>query len=218
MGKKLSRLYYDLQLYLHQDWWKIARAYEADPDSFYNAWQYLDGHPIYWRLNADRRPKQPLLHMAHLEHENGFGSGGVWMSVAKVHPKTKRHTDDPALNTRTEVWLETGEWSWVVDESRHIGLHTHYHNYKLDCGGATYEEAVVKMARNVHRVYGNDRQRCEPGYGDQKRLKAEKQHEGRVHITVNRPYAHACRHRYPSGIEGILQQAQEEVSRGKGDA
>jgi len=217
LGGSRSRLYYDLRLYLEQDWEATARAFEANPGSFVSAWRYLDGHPIYWRLLASD-DKLPAWHMAHLEHGYGFSNGGIWVSVTRVNPATGSISEDPALNTRTEVWLETGEWSWAVDEKRHISCETHYHNYKLDCGGTTYEEAVVEMARNVHRFYGNDRRRCEPEWGDRRRARFAKKHKGRVELTVNNPYAHACRHRYPGGAEGKLQQAQEEVGHGTGDS
>lgn len=211
--KRGSRLYYDLRLYLELEWSETVRAYEANPSSFYNAWRYLDNHPIYWQLS--RYPGKndvPRQHMRNLDHGNGFGNGGIWMSVERVDV-TGKVSRDPALNRRTEVWLETGEWSWA--ESEHGA--SHYHNYKLDCGGPTYEAAVVKMARNVHRFYGNDRRRCEPEYSERRRRRWNK--KSRFKVIKTRPYAHACRHTYPPGLEGILAKSADEIrsEKGKGD-
>jgi hypothetical protein len=215
-------LYYDLRLYLEESWGEVVRAYEANPGAFINAWRYLDGHPIYWKLEAWKSGKgtqYPLRHMRHLEHGDGFGNGGIWLNVTRVNPATGAISPDPALNTRTEVWLETGEFSWVTMERFHITPGTHYHNYRLDCGGETYEEAVIKMARKVHGFYGNDRRRCEPEYSERKRKagtkKMRKEHPN-WSVAVTNPYAHACRHRYPPGIAGILERAKADEEQRKG--
>jgi hypothetical protein len=211
--KRSSRLYYDLRLYLETGWHETVRAYEANPGSFYNAWHYLNEHPVYWKLERYGAGQAdldalPLRHLKWLLHDYGFGSGGISMAVARVAPDG-RTSGDPALNTRTEVWLETGEFAWSAVSEHHVEPGTHYHNYKLDCGGGTYEEAVVKMARNVHRFYGNDRRRCAPEYEQRQLKKRSRGRKGRYlgRLVAANPYAHACRHSYPAGAEGTIAAA-----------
>jgi hypothetical protein len=195
------RLYYDVWLYLQSDWDATCRAYEARPGDFYNAWRYLNDHPIYWRLRDGSRtphralvaehagelrdrisrahiidalkedltrltgqleavacgpPRQvPREHVRNLDHGYGFSSGAIEIDPHLVNPDDGRVSEDPRLNTRLEFWYETGEWTWSDPES-------HVHAYRLDGGAPTYEQAVIDLARKVHRYYGNDRARCQP--------------------------------------------------------
>src|ERR1700729_1545989 len=52
-------LYEELWQITALDWDRRCRAYEANPGSLYNAWTYLDNHPIYWRIRDGRRPPAP---------------------------------------------------------------------------------------------------------------------------------------------------------------
>ena len=192
-------LYYDAWLYLRAGWDETCRTYEANPGSLYNAWHYLNDHPIYWQLRGgppagsmipacardlrDRireagivsslkddlgglvddleavgtgRPKRgPRRHVRNLEHGYGFDSGGITITVERVNPADGKISADPALNTRTEFWYETGEWLWARNDQ---GVRVHA--YKLDGGAPTYEQAVIDLARKVHHHYGNDRRQC----------------------------------------------------------
>jgi len=155
-------LYHDGWLYLQQGWAETVRAYEANPESFYNAWHYLNEHPIYWQLW--REPDPEHLNYRNLDH--GFGMlRGIDVDVVRVNPADQRISEDPALNTLMQVWLETGEIGWPGNDR--------YHNCKLDCGGATYEEAIVRLARRVHGYYGNDRRRCDPQYTARRRERTQ---------------------------------------------
>ena len=62
------------------------------------------------------------------------------VSVVKVCPETKCVEEDLSLNTMTNVWLEAGKPG--------------YHDLELDCGGETYEEAIVELANRVYYTYG----------------------------------------------------------------
>lgn len=147
-------LHADVWGYKQESWEEAVAAYEAVPDSFFNSWYYLNGHPVYWRFNqvADR----PANHESGLETEYGFGSDAINIHVTQVCSDCgRRHDDDPNLNNKTEIWLETGKWEMLPGKgSRH---HGHWHDPELDCGGDTYEEAVIKLARLVWEKYGNDR-------------------------------------------------------------
>lgn len=70
------------------------------------------------------------------------------------------HDSDSSKNTRSECWLEFGpvEYGYVAggefewdDETGEMN----YHDYRLDCGGSTFDEALVRLAKNVRKFYGD---------------------------------------------------------------
>lgn len=69
-------------------------------------------------------------------------TGAIDVMVVRVSPITRRIEDDTSLNTYLEVWLETGPMS---DDP----FVTWEHDPDLDVGGATFEEAIIKMATKV---------------------------------------------------------------------
>lgn len=64
--------------------------------------------------------------------------------IAKVNPKTRRISDDEKKNTLVEYWLEAGPFFDMG----------YSHDLRLDCGGKSFEEAIIKLAARVRRVYG----------------------------------------------------------------
>lgn len=215
-GKDLHKRLWD---YARRDWTDIAETYEANPYSFYNAWRYLNHHPMYWQLTGapvvtghddDGNAVTSLNHAARLVHDNGIT--GIDVFVVRVDERGVRQAD-PALNTRTEVWLETGEVAWVTSP---FGTQPgdRYHNYKIDTSAATYEEAVIRLARKVWKAYGNDRRKCEPEHSMRRKAKADKrQADGKVPwtLTATDPYAHPCAHRWGPGIAGVLARSMAEM-------
>lgn len=90
--------------------------------------------------------------------------------------------DDKTKNRYTEVWLEFGPIYWTSDHERECNEYrikeaeehgwskpwqtdltnpdlyvdiTHSHDYHLDCGAPTYDEALVKLANLVLKHYGD---------------------------------------------------------------
>lgn len=206
-------LYADVWRYRQEEWADTARTYEANPRSFHNAWHYLNNHPIYWRLKRWAiGDGVPLFHARHLDDGGAFNDGSVWSHVARVNPETGSIHEDKALNTRTEVWLETGEWSWPDPGHEDDWQESHYHNPGLDRGAASFEEAVVRMAHKVWKAYGNDRRRCAPQWHQKKQDKADKRIKknfGPGHgIARTRPYGHMCAHEERRGIAGVIDLAR----------
>lgn len=97
-------------------------------NNFYEAFQFLDGHPIYI----------------------GTFMRGLSVDVVKVNPETNAVDDEPDNNTLVQVWLESGPFQYMG--ALHEYMHTH--DIRLDCGGNTFEEAIVKMAKLVEIHYG----------------------------------------------------------------
>lgn len=70
--------------------------------------------------------------------------------------------DDQSKNVHVACWLECGEVAWshhYVDNPEwrdgERDYLMHYHDIDLDCGGKTFDEALIKLARKVLKKYGD---------------------------------------------------------------
>jgi len=106
---------------------------EPNLASFYEAWQWLCGHP-YFRYNRG---------MAR--GEEGFADS-FHIIVVKVDPRSLKIADDPVLNIETRVWVECGPWT----EEDHP-----MHDPELDVGGVTFESAIITLAEKVMERHGD---------------------------------------------------------------
>lgn len=130
---------HDAVKFVHQ-YLRTLRNPQVYSDEFYTAWWWLVMHPAF--NHAGERP--------------GFTDSLV-IDLAKVNPETSKIEDDKTLNTKVEVWLEAGPWidpseagypeDWAETEVAS-------HDINLDCGGDTFEEAIIKMAELVKKHYG----------------------------------------------------------------
>lgn len=93
---------------------------------FFTAFHYLDQHPIF----CDRFMQE------------------LYIEVVKVDPETNRVEDDKTRNTKTQIWFEIGPYEEDVEN----GIYG-THDLDLDCGGDTFEEAIIELARLVHEKY-----------------------------------------------------------------
>lgn len=71
------------------------------------------------------------------------------VAYMKVDPVTRQQEDDQARNTHIEVWLETGPNEYAEEAGRTVSTH----DIELDCGGDTFEEALVTLCRLVQDRY-----------------------------------------------------------------
>lgn len=76
----------------------------------------------------------------------------LYIFYAKVN-EHYRVDDDPSKNVLTEVWLEFGPIVHYLHDGQYQLAGTH--DIKLDCGGPTFDAALVKLARLVKRHYGD---------------------------------------------------------------
>ena len=107
-------------------------------NDFYQAYNWLEEHPIFQDV-----------------HGLGHFQSGLYIMVVKVNPRTERIGDDDTKNTATRVWLEHGPYRyWTKEEAGVEGSGT-THDYELDCGGTTFEEAIVTLAQLVYNKYGD---------------------------------------------------------------
>ena len=66
------------------------------------------------------------------------------IEVVKINPKTKEiDFENNELNTLTEIWLEIGPY--IKDGFAH--------DIDLDCGGYSFEEAIINLAKLVKQYY-----------------------------------------------------------------
>ena len=150
-------------------WAEIVAAYEADPQDFYAAYRYLDKHPVFWAFKPHPQDTERAVnHVGYQEHEYGI------TRAIEIYPVkcSGRHRieDDEAQNTKTELWYEFGPVDLIPGEYGN----THWHDFLLDGGCDTYEEAVTEIAAKVWEHYGNDRavvdtpawKNCERDYGE----------------------------------------------------
>lgn len=138
-------LYADCQANRVQSWAKTARKYEKDPTSFYRAWYWLQGHPLFWYFGREHQHESTLC-------DNRGVDEGLEFRPAMVN-KVTRKTEGPMKDRELEIWVE------VFPTSLKPGaLNTRrLHDYKCDTGAPSYEEAVVEVARLIYARHGNDR-------------------------------------------------------------
>lgn len=101
---------------------------------FYEAWVFLEDHKIFRgaKLNNSRFHKC------------------LYIMVVKVNPNNNRQEKDESKNTKTEVWLESGPW---IESGKFTGGS---HDDDLNCGGDTFEEAIIKLASLVSIFYNDN--------------------------------------------------------------
>lgn len=106
---------------------------------FYEAWWWLQAHPAFYH---------PILSTPGNECQ--YFQNALDIDFQKVNPATNRIDDDITKNIKIECWLECG--GFFIEDNGKIG---HYHDPDLDCGGDTFEKAIVELANKVSHYYSN---------------------------------------------------------------
>jgi len=108
-------------------------------DKFHEDWIWLRDHPHFKEPNNKYS-------ISYFEH-------GLLIEVVKVNPDTLEIDDDKTKNTKVQVWLECG--GPVIDEEDGTCLFGEtYHDWKLDTGADTFEQAIINLAELVKKEYG----------------------------------------------------------------
>lgn len=104
---------------------------QPDMNKFYESVQFLQNHRIF----------------------GGRFWEGLDIAVVKVDPTTDRIEDDTTRNTSVRVWLEAGP----LNKDNLLGtgpLHIEWcHDPRLDCGGESFENAIISLASKVLAYY-----------------------------------------------------------------
>lgn len=98
-------------------------------EEFYTAWMFLSDHKMFHNLFEC----------------------GLYTAVVKVNPETNAVDDDRAKNTKVQVWLEHGPY-----EAQPDNFPQHTHDWDLDCGGDTFEDAIIRLAELVKEHYDDN--------------------------------------------------------------
>lgn len=141
----------------HQDRERIVAFYQKNPKDYVAAWAYLENHPIFTTLDG----VLPYFHRS--------------LCTAVVSPRGKLNKSKTKTKwfkkRKTLVTLECGPVYFAEDApegffSPEDVLHEEDgntfsipHDIKLDCGARSHKKAVIKLARNVKKHYGDDRSR-----------------------------------------------------------
>lgn len=96
---------------------------------FYEAWWFLFDHPMFQD-----------------EYQSSQFESLLDIDVVKVNPEGESISDDDSLNTLTQVWLEIGEYNTMG----------RIHDIDLDCGGNTFELAIIELANLVMKHHGTE--------------------------------------------------------------
>lgn len=101
---------------------------------FYESWWYLNETPVF-------------MHDKYKELEFSYFTSSLSIDVQKVNSITRKIQSWDFLNTRVEVWLECGE-PYMDDDGL---VRSNSHNINYDCGGKTFEEAIINLANIVYK-------------------------------------------------------------------
>jgi hypothetical protein len=115
---------------------------------FYDAWWYLQNHAYFIDHEVLDKNKEWRFSRFNTELD---------IDVQKVNPLTDKIDDDENKNTHIEIWLECGPYELYEDYPGGPKRYCHGHDIKLDCGGATFEEAIVNLANLVEKNYPLDK-------------------------------------------------------------
>jgi hypothetical protein len=81
--------------------------------------------------------------------------------------------EDDSKNKHVECWLEFGplEYGYSYSGGKKpmadwdtVTVRHHYHDVDLDTGGTTFDEGLIRLAKNVRKKYGDYKEKGRDGY------------------------------------------------------
>ena len=123
---------------------------------FFDAWWFLTKHKAFYNPVLVRQGQKNWVC-------EDFQSC-LTIEVVKTDPITKRIEEDDSRNTKTQVWLECGYKAFLKDVETFLDdigddELVQVHDTDLDCGGDTFEEAIISLANLVDEYYNVDGKR-----------------------------------------------------------
>lgn len=111
----------------YYQWLKSAKAWLENQDDFLSAYSFLVGHPAFWTRQSKDHPN---------DWNTDHGVSTMW-----TYPTSKG-----------------GKVLWMMETGGAVRpdfLHR-YHDLRLDVYAKSYEKAIVKTAKKVHKFFGLD--------------------------------------------------------------
>jgi hypothetical protein len=141
-------------------------------DNAYDAWHFLRDHPSFKLRERHEIPPEDydmLLARGFLVSKDRGGK--CWREMRHLYRRavdmnltigymkvdaTGYVNDVRSMNIVVDVWLEFGPESYDYDgEGFDETTLQNGHDWELDCGGPTFDEALVKLANKVLAKYGD---------------------------------------------------------------
>ena len=121
---------------------------------FYKAWGYLNECKRSFKATEEDLRQSGLSDklVKTLSETGNYFQDGLIIEVQRVNPENDTIEEDEKLNTKTVVWLECGS-PFCTESGKFIVSCSH--NVDWDCGGDTFEEAIINLA-NIIWEYEND--------------------------------------------------------------
>jgi hypothetical protein len=116
---------------------KCEKRFNKKP-TFYNAYEFLIHHPMSWSRNQ----KHPNF------WRTDSGLDDMWTSVLRVKNEKGK--------LETVILLEHGPYLDSELKGKHNSKNNSSHNFRLDATAKTYEKAIIKLAKRVHKFYNID--------------------------------------------------------------
>lgn len=116
-----------------------------------DAYNFISGHPCFWNISQNKRTLEYEVNYCNV---NGFRHINIFPAMVNDEDFID---DNPKLNNKLQYWLETGYMDLYFREKNKIMYEniTLCHDYRLDCSGYTFESAMIQMARNIKKHYGD---------------------------------------------------------------
>lgn len=90
-----------------------------------------------------------------------LGSVMLLIDPHMVNPENDTIDDDDSLNTKLRFWVEVIIPGWYTEkEMKEYHMQSPYHtihDWELDCGGDTYNEAVINVYNKFIAKYGKSK-------------------------------------------------------------
>jgi hypothetical protein len=104
--------------------------------NFYEAFKFLEEHHMF---------HNPATQISEFQDQ-------LSIDVVLVNPENKTIEEDVKLNTLPQVWLEAS----VFEDDPEDGYKGFSLDHDLDCGGDTFEDAIIDLALRVLKKYGEN--------------------------------------------------------------
>jgi hypothetical protein len=118
---------------------KIAKPYLKNPKSFYASYNFLQSHPLLWKLSGDPVKNGTLF------WETNEGLADAWHTVYKDKKGKVFHL--------FEIGEPMEEELSIREEIITLPNRISSHDIELDSGGHTYEDAIINLAKRVNKLY-----------------------------------------------------------------